>query len=133
MTMSRMSYGPVASCVYNERYPNLNPHPDLNSYEMAANHKIEKKSNNDDSLMMIGATGLFTGLCFTALALGGTTIAPTILTVASVAVVGVGVGIAGYYAVEFVKNKFERTAPSPNPHFSAKSSVGKEVRGVSYF
>jgi hypothetical protein len=88
---------------------------------------------NNDNLEMWGATFGYTALCFTALALGGTTIAPTILTVASVAVVGVGVGIAGYYAVEFVKNKFERTAPSPNPCSLAKSSVEKEVKGASYF
>jgi hypothetical protein len=119
-----MSYGPVASCVYNERYPNLNPHPDLNSYEMAANHKIEKKSNNDDNLMMIGATGLYTGLCFTALALGGTIIAPTILTVAGVAVVGVGAGIAGYIAVGFVKEKIQNLYPSPTP--SSAKEINEE-------
>ncbi len=129
MTIPRGPYAPVASCGYNENHKaNLNP-------DEIAILKIEKKSNNDDNLMMIGTTGLYTGLCFTALAFGGT-IAPAILTVAGVAVVGVGVGIAGYYAVEYVKNQFKNTTalssnpsttPRPQKNYLKEQEKGKGV------
>jgi hypothetical protein len=115
MAIPKGPYIPAASCGYNERYP-AEPSKLTETSAKKSDNKIEKKSDNDDNLMMIGTTGLSTGLCFTALAFGGTIIAPTILTVASVAVVGAGVGIAGYYAVEYVKNQFKNTtAPSSNP------------------
>ena len=118
-------YTPTASCGYNKKYPVEPSRLTEISAKSRSNKIIEKKNNNDDdNLMMIGAIGLYTGLCFTALAFGGT-IAPAILTVAGVAVVGAGVGIAGYYAVEYVKNKFEKTAdPSPSP--SASPSLHAE-------
>ena len=124
MQSSTGLYIPTASGVYNERYRFESSKLRETSAKNRSNKIIEKKNNNDDNLMMIGATGLYTGLCFTALAFGGT-IAPAILTVAGVAVVGAGVGIAGYYAVEYVKNQFKNTAaPSPNPssHQSTKPS-----------
>jgi hypothetical protein len=124
MAIPKGPYIPAASCGYNERYP-AEPSKLTETSAKKSDNKIEKKSDNDDNLMMIGTTGLSTGLCFTALAFGGTIIAPTILTVASVAVVGAGVGIAGYYAVEYVKNQFKNTtAPSSNPssHQSTKPS-----------
>ncbi len=128
MTMSRGPYRPVASCVYDGLYPNPNPNPNpylLRPHEIEANHEIEEKRNNNDNLMMIGATGLYTGMCFTALAFGGTIIAPTILTVAGVAVVGVGAGIAGYIAVRFVKEKIQNLYPSPTPSSAKKINEGK--------
>ena len=84
---------------------------------------------NNDNLEMWGATFGYTAFCFTALAFGGMIIAPTILTVAGLAVVVVGAGIAGYTAVEFVKEKIQNFDPSPNPCSLEKFSVGKEIDG----
>ena len=135
MQSSTGPYIPAASCIYNEKY-------EANTFESTeisaknSDNKIKKKSDNDDNLMMIGTTGLYTGLCFTALAFGGTIIAPTILTVASVAVVGAGVGIAGYLAVRFVKNEFEKTAdlsPPPRPSTSPSRPLEKEGKNGAVF
>lgn len=142
MAMPRGPYKPVSSCVYDQIFrhsPEFLLESSKATSETGTTNKIDKKNNNDDDLMMIRETGLYTGLCFTALAFGGTIIAPAILTVgaaAGVGVAGFGVFLAGYYAVEFVKEKIGNKnykQKEPPPETSPYKVANEKLNGPQNF